>query len=115
MSPVTAFSLRRSSGHSHELHGPTQSADPALSSRPTKSDCAETIDEQNFAHSSLIIENESPFSPSQPETFDVVEWVDQSDSDPVRVQPTTSVEETGDPPEFLAERYEVRETIGGWS
>ena len=33
----------------------------------------------------------------------------------VGVQATSSVEETGDLPEVPAERYEVRESIGGWS
>jgi hypothetical protein len=73
------------------------------------------LNEQGYSESSQTDENErSPFAPLQPEPFDVVEPVNQTDDDPVGVQ-VTSGDETGDPPEVLAERYEVRENIGGWS
>ena len=114
MSPVSAFSIRQGSDY-YELHGPTQSADHAVPSRPPESGSADVLDE-DYSHSSQTGETEgSPFAPPQPEPFEVVEPVDQTDNGPVGVQATTSVEETGNLPEVLAERYEVRESIGGWS
>ena len=111
---VTAFSIRQSSDY-YELHGPTQSADHAVPTRPPGSGSADIL-EEDYSHSPQTGETEGlPFAPPQPEPFEVVEPVDQTDNGPVGVQATTSVKETGDLPEVLAERYEVRESIGGWS
>ena len=107
MSPVSAFSIRQGSDY-YELHGPTQSADHAVPSRPPESGSAEILDE-DYSHSSQTGETEgSPFAPPQPEPFEVVEPVDQIDNGPVGVQATSSVGETGDCPKFPpnATRYE---------
>jgi hypothetical protein len=73
------------------------------------------LHEQDSSQSVQTDENErSAFAPPQPDPCDVVEPVNQTGDDQVGVQ-ASSGDETADPPEVLAERYEVRESIGGWS